>query len=312
MARIILGTVGLIILLLAAPLNASLPINTELIRKSVIFIYGGENRETPSSNRLLGTGFLVAFPLESNPEKMKIVLVTARHVIQPQWAGCRSANPHAIHLRVNKKTHDAENDESGVKYLFLPLISEGRRTWYAHTDDRVDVAVIPVNARVLVKYDIHAIRLREFGTEEEIGKVKVGDSIVSAGVVPFLARAERNYPAFKFGKVSSILDEPVQTRCCEQCPPKRLLLWFLAANFVPANSGSPIFFIPFEFNIRGIKGRRAMLLGVLSSRIGGADLGGMISSRYVFEVVRDNIEDVVLYRGKQRQETESEDNQSQK
>ena len=297
----------------ALPIHARLPINTELIKKSVVFIYSAQNRRDPGSNRVLGTGFIVGLPLKSDPTKVNFAVVTARHVLDPEWDGCNRTNPDAVYLRVNKRNYDADGDQSGVEYLLLRLTIDGRKTWFAHTDERVDVAVIAVNAKKLSEYDTSFIRLRDFGTEEEIQKhgIGVGDGTVSAGVVQALANVNRNYPAFKFGKISSVLEEPVQTRCCpsSECPVKLRLLWFVDANFIPGNSGSPVFLLPIEISLgAGLEytGPRPMLLGVLASIIAPADLGGMVPVEYIFEVIENNLTDVDLYRGRKKDKSEPE------
>ena len=293
--------------LVAIYANPSLPNNTELIKKSVVFIY--EARSPTEAGRLLGTGFIVGIPLKSDPTRTRIVLVTARHSVDPQWAGCNANNPEAVFIRVNKKDYDPERDQIGVDYLYLSLTTQGKRKWFFHTDDKVDVAVIVLDGPELFKRDVNYIPFRDFGTNAEIKdhNVGIGDSIVSAGVVGALAGANRNYPAFKFGKISSIPSEPVQVRCCPapRCQPVHRRMWFLAANFVRGNSGSPVFLLPIEFKVGpGLKyvGPRPVLLGMISSTIGGADLGGMVPVEYIYEVFKERLADVDLYRGKKKEE----------
>src|SRR5438132_11408696 len=74
---------------------------------------------------------------------MHVAIVTARHIVDPQWAGCSFNNPQSILLRVNKKNFDPEHDQTGVSQIVLPLVVNGRNTWASHPDDKVDVAIIP-------------------------------------------------------------------------------------------------------------------------------------------------------------------------
>ena len=47
----------------SAPCGASVNINTDVVKKSVVYIYGGDNEgKQADSTKILGTGFLVAVP----------------------------------------------------------------------------------------------------------------------------------------------------------------------------------------------------------------------------------------------------------
>lgn len=93
------------------------------------------------------------------------------------------------------------------------------KTWFSPDDDRVDIAIIPIqNQRQLddmVSQDVTELKVSDFSTPEELTKFAVGtgDGILSAGPVPALLDVKRNYPAFKFGKISNVLSEPVKARC---------------------------------------------------------------------------------------------------
>jgi hypothetical protein len=97
------------------------------------------------------------------------------------------------------------------------------------------------------------------------------------------------------------MDEPLQqSRCGPGSPSKFTWSWLIAGNFVPGNSGSPIFLLPLEFTLgppMQYTGPRAMLIGLLSSAIGGADLAEMVPVEFLFEIIQRNYPDGDLYRG---------------
>jgi hypothetical protein len=214
--------------------GASLPVNTDIIQKSVVFLYYMKDGGVPEA----ATGFMIAIPLKGG-QQVQWAILTARHVVDPQWAHCSWRNPQTITIRMNTPNYKATDGQSGVWEKTVPLVENG--TWVRHIDDKVDAALIPVQNPDEMKAhsDVIPISLVDFGTAEEIEKFKigVGDGIISAGLVPELLDANRNYPAFKFGKVSNVMTEPIRLHC--DGAPREMLNWIVGGNFVPGNSGSP-------------------------------------------------------------------------
>jgi hypothetical protein len=64
-------------------------INLDSVRRSVVFLHvvdsAGQLQEA-------GTAFLIGVPLKSNPNQTYEILVTARHIVDPAWAGCKPSN----------------------------------------------------------------------------------------------------------------------------------------------------------------------------------------------------------------------------
>jgi len=300
MPRLILISIALLMIVFASVSEitsaGTLPIDTDVIKRSVVFLVYPDGSDG-------GTGFIVGIPLKADPAHMHVAIVTARHIVDPQWAGCSFNNPQSILLRVNKKNFDPEHHQTGVSQIVLPLVVNGRNTWASHPDDKVDVAIIPISdPDGLLKNDASALSLNEFGTKEEIEKFKIGigDGLISAGLVPQLFDMRRNYPAFKFAKISNVMTEPCRMRCGPNAPPKERWEWIVAGNFVGGNSGSPIFLLPVEFSIGPplqYNGPRPMLIGLLSGNIEGADLGEMVPVEFIFDVIRQSYTDADLYRG---------------
>lgn len=275
----------------------ALPINTDVVSKSVVFLY-----DTAHSSE--ATGFFVGIPIKAQPGMIKLAIVTARHVVDPQWAGCSTPNPQQIFARLNVKDYRPGQNKPGTAVGNVILIVNGKNNWFTSDDNSVDAAVIPIDQPALVMAnDVAYINLSDFGTEDEIKKWSIGTGagIISAGLVPALANAPRNYPAFKFGRVSNVLDEPLQeSRCGAGSRVTSTWTWLIAGNFVGGNSGSPIFLLPLDFTLGGgltYQGPRPMLLGLLSATIGGADLAEMVPVEYLFQIIAKNYPDADLYRG---------------
>jgi hypothetical protein len=280
-----------------SPSMASVNINTELVRKSVVYVYGGDNLgKQADPTKVLGTGFLVAAPLSSVGGRAYYLLVTARHVFDPAWAHRPTSNPEWVYLRMNTKNYDPKKDESGVGFVPIHLILN--QTWIHHVDENVDVAVVLLNPKVFEDYDVDEIKISDFATEEEAKQRVPSDPVLSAGPLLAYPGVKRNYPVLKFGYLSTLPDELIPSQCVQNGGSTLMRLWFLSINLLPGNSGSPIFYVPEGANNASFAGGRAALIGLQSTSFLGFDVSGMTPVQYIFETVEAmKLTDVDLYRG---------------
>ena len=115
-----------------------------------------------------------------------------------------------------------------------------------------------------------------------------------------LRRTTKNYPVFNFGKVSNILGENIEISCGGAAV--SIEAWLIAANLVPGNSGSPMFYYPpfgenADISSPGLD--RLVLLGVQSASVVTSDVAYMTPATYVFDIIEDmKLPDADLYRGK--------------
>src|SRR6266705_5697194 len=116
-------------------------LDTALVNKSVVFSFGADPLGHVLTNQQVATGFLISVPAK-NGRNWYPLLVTARHVVDPLWAGCAPSNPARFFVRVNKKRFDPQTDETGVDYIAVELITNGTATWIKSDDESVDVAVL--------------------------------------------------------------------------------------------------------------------------------------------------------------------------
>jgi len=283
-----LRKVGLTLILCLIPFgkgNGITSINTEVVNKSIVFFYAADASGKVMPAQLVATGFLIGVPKKNTSLGYRII-VTARHVVDPVWAGCGGINPQRLYVRVNTKQYDPQKDDTGVAYLPLDLIKDGMEQWAKSDDDAADAAILPVPGDI-GDYDVQAISFREFARPEEAAKLGPGSQIASNGLVPGLAGQKRNYPVFKFGKIASIPDELIPSQCGPGTPARNLKVWVLGANLVPGNSGSPIYFDPLvpPGGIITTGEPRAMIIGLQSLSFIGADLAGMTPAKYIVELI---------------------------
>lgn len=275
--------------------GSSMPFNVGTVLKSVIFLF------YPTNTGLeVGTGFLVQIPSKTAGEAPSVAIVTARHIVDPAWAGCNRANPSTIFARINTKDFKPgiTKEDDAVDVVELNIGAAADKHWYAHPNDRVDVAVIPVSEQHVLQFernDVRFLPVADFATAAETAnyKVGIGDEIVTAGLVPALLATERNYPAFKFGRISNIPQEPINMMCEKGDKPLPRDVWLLAGNFVGGNSGSPVYLLPPQPSAE----HRVMLIGVIAGAIPDVDLGQMVPSEFVFDVLKAHYPNANLYRG---------------
>lgn len=298
-------------------LRAQTTLDTEKVKKMVVFLYATDSGNDKNS---LGTGFLIKVPIKGEPINTNsdepviirgnVLLVTARHIVDPEWNYCSRKQPDTIYMRVNKKNYDPTKDTTGIDYVPIPLVKNGIKQYFVSDDDKVDAAFVDVSAEVQrTEDDAVSLALSLFASSDEVKKLGIGDSIVSAGLVPGKSGEKRNYPFFKFGEISNIPDEPIGMACDPGMPELRLeRVWFIDANLVGGNSGSPIFYVPFPMCLPGSgvtckKGlSRAALIGVQSSSVGGADIAGMTPIEDVFKIIEQHsYPNLDLYRGDETQ-----------
>ncbi len=287
--------------------QAELNINTDAIKKSVVFLYDADRNGGFNPALELGTGFFVRVAINGS-SRAYILLVTARHVIDPQWAKCRASgfsrqylpNPTLIYARLNKRGYVAGSGADGTVDIPIPLVENGQQLWKHAADDMADAAVLLIHSpeTTLADADIGSIPLSNFPTDAEVKSITIGDQLISAGLVPGMSGKKRNSPFFKFGYVSSIPDEEVEVYCTRE--PYYVRGWFVAANLVAGNSGSPIFYVPAGGRgvVFGSVVTRPLLLGVQSSSIPPADLAIMTPIDDVYEIIQSmHLVDADLSRG---------------
>jgi hypothetical protein len=291
----------LAVLVFCASMQAALNVNIEAVQQSVVFLYGADRSGDVDPKKELGTGFFVRIPLRSDPKHGYMVLVTARHILDPQWAKCSDPNPTTIYARLNKKGYVVGSSADGVVYVKFSLLENGKSSWQQSSEKGADAAVLLIESPTTVLADVESgtIPVTDFPTDQELHSIVIGDQIVSAGLVPGFPGRKRNYPFFKFGFVSSIPAEDIESRC--NTPEANSVRgWFIAANLVHGNSGSPIFFVPpgGPGIMFGSSVRRTVLLGVQSSSLVLADIAVMTPSNYIFEILQKmQLSDADLRRG---------------
>lgn len=281
-------SVGVLSVCAAGVAMARLNINTTAVKNSVVFIYAAGPDGNVDNSKPLGTGFFVSVPTSETPARYYWLLVTARHVFDPQWLNCGLPNPSRVFLRLNKATYDPARDSTGVGFVEVTLASAGRPL-FAVNPNGSDVAIVKSNFSNFnpKEYDLDTIPISVFATPDEAKNLSIGDDLLSAGLLPSYTGVKRNYPVFRFGRISDIPDEPLPMVCGQDRPPRRAKMWLIAADLTPGASGSPIFFVPAGANGMTFGGPgRPFLIGLQSASFLGADVAGMTPVQAIFDTIQ--------------------------
>ena len=195
--------------------------------------------------RTVGTGFFIGFDygdrLPSGGPTYRLFLVTNRHVV---------AGHDDVLIRVNTKG-------GAARRVRLPL---GEGSWAAHPQDRVDVAVVLVNARMLLEAgaELAYFRPRDVAFVSTMTALDIGpgEELFVLGFPLGMSGVERNYVIARSGMIARFDAEILAAG----------RTFLIDASVFPGNSGGPVIVKP---NSDTLAGRRpieqAYLVGMVRS-----------------------------------------------
>ena len=245
------------------------------IRNPVVFIYTDEGggRTYPH-----GTGFLIDVPSKTKRGVYYTFLITARHMVDGEWTGCPKVADRLL-MRMNRKGPLVLElgEPATVSY------SLKQQTWSYPEADSVDIAFTMISKENLIGLgaQVQPLGSDALASQPEADSMRVGDAIVSAGLLVGASGNLANYPIFKWGNVSSFNNEPIPTNTCPGGKTLNLFEALISASLVPGNSGSPIFILPNERHPN-----RIFLAGVQSISFIGSDVAGMAPVRSLINALR--------------------------
>lgn len=217
------------------------------------------------------SGFLYGHYIGDNQDGTKrygVYLVTNRHVFQ---------NLPAAYLRFNP-----EANEPAREYRLPLRDKDGALLWFPHPNDRVDVAVIPIDFQLLRE---QAMQVSYFRSDEHVANldklkeigVTEGDFVYVLGFPMGLIGGERNTVIVRSGSIARIRDALAGAN----------QEYLVDAFIFPGNSGGPIVSKPEALSIKGTKPQEAAyLIGITRSYVSYRDVAVSMQSkrqRVVFE-----------------------------
>src|SRR5438477_3216456 len=198
--------------------------------------------------RTIGTGFFVALEYgdrsAAGAENYRLFLVTNRHVL--------AGRDDAL-IRVNTK-------DGAARRVRLALGAGEGANWAVHPDDRVDVALVLVNARLLLQAGMELGYFRPtdiacVSTMKALG-IGPGEELFVLGFPMGMSGIDRNYVIARSGMIARLDDDILAT--------SRTFL--IDASVFPGNSGGPVILKPSSESLAG--GRpvdQAYVIGMVRS-----------------------------------------------
>lgn len=193
----------------------------------------------------VATGFLIGIPTgQKNDDGQGLYmafLVTNRHVF---------INKNIVHLRFN-------NGE-GTRRYDLPLIANGKQLWAGHTNEAIDIAVIPISGDQLRKdgVEFSFILPDHIADLEKIKTLGItqGDEVFVLGFPMGLAGKSKKYAIVRNGMIARLDDEIINNEHS----------FIIDSTIFPGNSGGPVFLKPSITSVEGTQPiNRSYLIGVI-------------------------------------------------
>ena len=207
----------------------------------------------------IGTGFIYGTFQNTNAENSsksdyKIHLVTNKHILKNQEHIIIRFNPH--------------NGQAAADFPIKLKKADGSFIWTGHPDKNVDVAVIRLNAQMIIN---HGMKFSYFKSESNIltkqdmiaQQTSEGDFIYVLGFPMGMMPSDRQHVIVRSGIIARIRDV-FENRSSS----------FIIDSFVfPGNSGGPVIIKPESTFIRGTKAvSKAALIGMVKSYIPYSDV----------------------------------------
>ena len=219
----------------------------------------------------VASGFLYGDYIADNKDgkkKYRVYLITNRHVFE---------NMQLVYLRFNPKTN-----EPAREYKLNLLDKNNTPKWFSHPNAEVDVAIIPINIKLLRE---HAIQAAYFQSSQNVANVDKlndlgiteGDFVYVFGFPMGLVGGERNAVIVRSGSIARIRDALAKTN----------QEYLIDAFVFPGNSGGPVVSKPEVVAIQGTKSQSAAyLIGIVKSYVPYQDVAISLqtkSPRVIFE-----------------------------
>jgi len=149
-------------------------INLETIRRSVVYLH---IRDNLGQLKEAGTGFLISVPTKSDPTRGYDLLVTARHIADPAWAGC-PAQAGQLTAVFNRKDYNPAADATGTIEVSL-VPRPGTSIWTFPSDDSVDIAVTVLDGNQFDKLGVEnqGVRISDFPSKDELKQINSGAAL---------------------------------------------------------------------------------------------------------------------------------------
>lgn len=213
----------------------------------------GKNEKGEAEFTSIATGFLVGKETGQSNEKgalYRIFLVTNRHVFYDKRT-----------KQFLKEVLFRFNTTDNKSHLFKVSLLKPDNTplWSMHSNDKVDLAVLPLNAGAIndAKIDYHFFSGTDLFYAKEFASknISTGDSLFVLGFPMKISGKAKNFVIVRQGIIARVDEEVLEEG-----------FFYIDASAYPGNSGGPVIVKPEVVSIQGTQSNSsAGLVGVISS-----------------------------------------------
>lgn len=201
----------------------------------------------------LATGFLIGEPIGKKDQKgqqsFRLFVVTNRHVFYDKKT---KQFVRGVLFRFNT------TDNKSHHFKVNLLNSENKPIWTMHDDEKVDLAVLPINASDITNASIDFYFFREndlfFAKDFSSKKIFTGDGLFVLGFPMGISGNAKNFVIVRQGIIARVDEEVLEDG-----------FYYIDASAYPGNSGGPVIIKPEIVSIGGTANNLAGLIGVISS-----------------------------------------------
>jgi len=220
-----------------------------------------KNEKDESTFKSLATGFLVGKPVGEKNEKgqqsYRLFVVTNRHVFYNE-----KTKQYVKEVLFRFNTTEGKSHHFKVELLN----SESKPIWSMHSDERVDLAVLPINANAISEagVDFYFFRENDLFYAKDFGNknISTGDGLFVLGFPMSISGKSKNFVIVRQGIIARVDEEVLEDK-----------FYFIDASAYPGNSGGPVIVKPEIVSIQGTKSNNsAGLIGVISSGVTYSDV----------------------------------------
>lgn len=206
----------------------------------------------PQKNSI-ATGFLVGKPTGESSDKgplYRLYIVTNRHVYQNQKT---KVFLREVYFRFNTLDNKSHYFKANL------LKDDDSPLWLMHKDEKVDLAVLPINATAINEAKINyyffqgndLFYAKDFSTKN----ISTGDGLFVLGFPMRISGKMRNFIIVRQGVIARVDEEVLENG-----------FFYIDASAYPGNSGGPVIHKPEIVAISGTQSNSsAGLIGVISS-----------------------------------------------
>lgn len=201
----------------------------------------------------IATGFLVGNPTGESNDKgplYRLFIVTNKHVYQNQKTKVFLREVFFRFNTLDNKSH----------YFKVNLLKDdGSPLWLKHKDEKVDLAVLPINASAINNAKINYYFFKGsdlFYAKDFLTKnISTGDGLFVLGFPMRISGKARNFVIVRQGIIARVDEEVLEDG-----------FFYIDASAYPGNSGGPVIHKPEVVTITGTQSNAsAGLIGVISS-----------------------------------------------